>query len=266
MNQDILNQLRDKYKRAAEKYGEKIFSLKELEGRITHLMTTRGNFQTFIAAEMEFFEKAMSIVKTKEEELKRKTEAGARIDAILEKNLEKIKKYRDSFFDPAASIEVRKMVGAVSDWYTMAFPLIKYLFRGGDAWPEIMVIEGEIERLYIPGGRPITAFLKNYVDDLKKMGAGEKGNIERRLLQTCANTLYKMESVIKREMDKMTAFQRARAVTMTPAFDPEVREKWGKLKEFEALTEALSGISAVIDDFRLRDLAALGFKAADNAK
>ncbi|MDH4262015.1 MAG: hypothetical protein OEV78_03110 [Spirochaetia bacterium] len=266
MSQELLDQLREKYKRAAEKYGDKIFNIKDLESRITHLLQTRGSLDTFLKAEMEFYEKASNIAKTKEEEIKRKKESNARIEAILEKNLEKIKKYRDSFFDPSVSIEVRKMVGAISDWYKGSFPLIKYLFRGAEIWSELSVLEAELERINMQQGRPITPFLKHYVDDLKKMGSSEKESVERRLIQTCANTLYKTEDLLKKELNKMKDFQKTRVVTMSPAFDPDTRNKWEKYKESEAIIEVINGISVVIDDFRLRDLAALGFKTEENNK
>ena len=260
MNHDLLNQLRDKYKRTAEKYGEKIFNIKELESRITHLMQTRGNYEMFFRAEMEFFEKTLALAKSKEEEIKKKNESAAKIDAILEKNLEKVKKYRDSFFDLEASVEVRKMVGAVSDWFDICFPLIKYIFRGADVWTEFTTIQLELERLYMPAGRPITAFLKIYVDDLKRTAANQKENTEKRLLQTCANSLYKMEKTLQKELEKMSDFQKNRFIAMSATFEPAIRDKWSKKKESEAIMECISGISAIIDDFRLRDLSALGFK------
>jgi hypothetical protein len=265
MSAELLNQLREKYKRAADKYGERIFNSRELESRITHLLQTRGSMDIFLKAEMEFFEKASTIAKNKEDEMNRKKESNARMDAILEKNLEKIKKYRDSFFDPAASVEVRKMIGAISDWFKISFPLIKYIFRGAEVWKDIGVVEVEIERLFMPSGRPTPVFLRHYVDELKKMGANQKESTEKKLLQTCANSLYKIESLLKKELEKMNDFQKARFITMTPAFDPEAREKWGKYKESEALLEIITGISAIIDDFRLRDLSALGFKTVENS-
>jgi hypothetical protein len=266
MHDDLLRQLREKYKRASEKYGDKIFSMKELENRIRHLLVTKGNFEIFIKAEMEFYEKAMGIVKTREAEIQRKNEASAKIDAILEKNLEKIKKYRESYFDPAASVEVRKMVGAVSDWYEISIPLIKHLYRGSDIWNDISILQAEIERLYIPAGRPITVFLKHYVDDIKKMALDQKENIERRLLQTCANSLYKMENLLRNESAKMSDFQKSRLISMSSSYDNGVREKWAKKKEYDALLEIITNISVIIDDFRLRDLSALGFKTAENKK
>jgi len=261
MSAALLDKLREKYKRAAEQHGERVFNIKELESRITHLLTTRGNLELFLKAEMEFYEKALNIVKVKNEEIKRKEEANAKIDAILEKNLEKIKKYRESYFDPIASVEVRKMVGAISDWYEEASELIKHMFRGSECWKELTSIQTEIERFYIPNGRPATVYLNQFIMELKKMAVDQKENTERRLIQTIANSLYKMENTLKKELESMTDFQKSRFVTMSPAFDPKVREKWARNKEGEALGQIISGISGIIDDFRLRDLSALGFKS-----
>ncbi|MDH4199344.1 MAG: hypothetical protein OEV66_03100 [Spirochaetia bacterium] len=263
MTNNLVEKLREKYQRAAEKYGEKIFNLVELESRITHLLKTKGNVESFVKAEMAFYEKAMSIAFAKTQEIEKKKEANARINAILDSHTQKIRKYKDIFFDPVASVEVRKMVGAITDWYDNGLPLIKYLYRGAEVWNEIIPVYQEMERFYMPPGRPSTAFLRNYADEIRKMPQDQKENAERRLIQTCANSLYKMENLLEKEMQKMTDFQKARIINMSPAFDPEIREKWAKMKEFEALAIVTSDISNIIDDFRLRDLSALGFKTAE---
>ena len=40
--QEVLEKLREKYKRAVEKYGEQYFSLLDLETRITHLIKNKA--------------------------------------------------------------------------------------------------------------------------------------------------------------------------------------------------------------------------------
>jgi hypothetical protein len=92
------------------------------------------------------------------------------------------------------------------------------------------------------------------------METDKKENADRKFLQTCANTLYGIEKLIKNEMDQMSKFQKERMITMNSGFEPEARDKWAHKKEYEALTECMAELSSIIDDFRLRDLSELGFK------
>ena len=54
--EEILEQLREKYHRAIEKYGRQFFNEIELESRITFLLKSKGDVVGFLQGEMEFFE------------------------------------------------------------------------------------------------------------------------------------------------------------------------------------------------------------------
>lgn len=263
MSMELLNQLREKYQKASEKYGEKIFNLRELESRITHLLNTRGNVEIFLKGEMQFFEKAMNIAVSKEEELKKRKEAQEKVDAIMSANEERIVKYKDIFFDPGAPVEVRRLVGAITEWHDLSFPLIKYLYRGADIWGDLAVLQGELERFYVPSARSVTPFLQHYADEMRHSDLDAKEKTELKLMQTCANSMYKLEKILKKEMEGMPEYQRERFINMSPSFDKDIRDHWSKHKEYEAVSEVTKQLGAIIDDFRLRDLSALGFKNND---
>ncbi len=100
---ELLQMLRKKFQSAAKKYSSAIFDMEQLEQRIQMLVRDKGDVQTFLIQEVKFIKDATEISETKIQARGAGSQKKLAVNKIIEKNMEKIKQYPDSFFDPYAS-------------------------------------------------------------------------------------------------------------------------------------------------------------------
>ena len=250
----LIAQLRSKYERAASKYGKKYFDMVQLEARITHMMQSGLSVQTFLEQEMEFYLRTEAIAEVKVSDQKKKDEFNKRVEDMMAANDALLDKYDDVFFDPAASHEIRRLVGAITKWVKYYYPVIESLLRGTSSWETINQLTGELERFNVPHEFSPTVLLRHYVEELKTMGVSQRERVERKLLQTAALALYRLEKIIIDELQLLK--NRSHELFMKfPGYDEDIKDLWHEKKQSTALEETLDFTRQIVDDFRLRDLA-----------
>lgn len=233
---EVLQKLRDKYRRAHTEHGARFFDTAKLEERINFLQATRADLQRFIADEMQFY-KAMEL-KALEEQARRKRqeEADARLREIMEANDARIAHYPDTFFHPMATLECRRIVGAISNLFPAIADELRYVFQGRKQWDEIRFYLSDLERfLYKPPMR-MTAFLAAYVADIQKWGEAGRDDADRKFLQTAAMCLTGLGNEIGGALEGISEDDKRRA------------------------SAAKARAEAVVSDFRLTDWAQHGLK------
>jgi len=259
MDTRLLDQLREKYKKAASQYGKRYFDEGALEGRITHLLVTRGEVASFLAGEMELFEKAVSIAEQKAEQARKVKEANDRMDAIIAELDKRLEKYEDIFFHPAASLEMRRLVGAVNVLISNYVPLVNHLFRGAENWTQINDSVINLERFYNPRGGHLSMVLKNYIDELQTASDPEREVIERKYKQLVCENLYLLWKGLTAELESMADFQKNRKISPSVSIDPEIKESWAGRTEKEFAEMVIQNLDGILSDFRMRDLVEMKF-------
>jgi hypothetical protein len=112
-----VKKLKSLYGKYAEKHGSRAFNLAAFEERYKKALRDKLNLRAFLHAEITAFE-----------ELKKKAEGyiateppkpgyAEIADGIIEKNLQKVRKYRSIDFHPDAEIETKHLLGACTDFY-----------------------------------------------------------------------------------------------------------------------------------------------------
>jgi hypothetical protein len=251
---DLLDKLRKKYQNAAKIYGARYFNQLDMEARITHLLKTRGNIQAFLQGEMELFNKAMAMAERNADQEQKKADFNVRVENILSENDGKIKKYPEKFFDPAASHEIRRLVGAVSQWMDEFYPVVKILFRGTPEWAEIQEKIGELERYYVGPNNVPTVLLKHYIHEIRVSGQTSREKIERKLLQSCALNIYSLMRVFKTNHGQIEDFQSKRLIQFSRSENPLLKSKWDGKTEGEVIDSCMKSLDIIVDDFRLKGL------------
>lgn len=211
---EVLHKLREKYRRANGEHGARFFDLNKLEERITFQRATQSDFQRFILDEMQFFkameEKALEELARR----KRQEEADARMREIMEANDALIAHYPDTFFHPMATLECRRIVGAVSNLFPEIDNELRYVFQGRKEWGEIKFYLSDLERfLYKPPMR-MTAFLAAYVAEIQKWGEAGRDDADRKFLQTAAMCLTGISNEIGTVLEILSDDDKRRASAM----------------------------------------------------
>eukprot|EP00494_Astrolonche_serrata_P002150 UN02156 len=65
-----------------------------------------------------------------------------KVEAIMAENDERIKHYPDIFFDPLASIEIRRFVGALSQFLDKFEIVVRSVYCGTTEGKEVAIILG----------------------------------------------------------------------------------------------------------------------------
>ncbi|MDH5720820.1 MAG: hypothetical protein OEZ13_09435 [Spirochaetia bacterium] len=250
----VLNLLREKFKKAAEKFGERFFNLKELESRITHMITSRVNLAQFVKDEIYFYVKLEEKALQKEHENKKKEELNKKLEEIMAANNELIEKYPDRFIDNLASYEIRKFSGAISEFIDNNYPVIRAVLRGTIYWNELEAIFGDLERFYQANNRGMTMFLKHYIDEVTEKSEDERDNIERKLLQTGGLYLYRLHLLLKKAEDEMSDEQKFQILKIPAHFAEELKSSWKNLTFYSILGKNIEKCFQIVDDFRLISL------------
>lgn len=231
---EILNKLRDKYRNAVAKYGRKYFDSGKLEERINFQRAQKSDFQRFIIEEMNFFKQMQGKAEEDEAKRKRQEEADARMREIMEANDALIAHYPDVFFHPLATLECRRIVGAISNLFPDIDAELRYVFQGRKEWNEIKFQLSDLERFIYKPPMRMTAFIAAYVAQLQKRGEAGRDDADRKFLQTAAMCLTAITNELKKDMGDM--------------IDSD------KLKT----SAIIARLDAIVADFRLTDWAQHG--------
>lgn len=231
---ELLQKLREKYRRAHAEYGARFFDLAKLEERIQFQRATQSDFERFILDEMQFYKTMEGKALEEKARRKRQEEAEARMREIMEANDALIAHYPDAFFHPMASLECRRMVGAISGLFPEVETELRYAFQGRKEWGEIKFYLADLERFLFKPPMRMTAFLAAYVSELQKWGEAGREDADRKFLQTAALCLAGLSQEIAVAMENLS----------------------------EADTQRTSAVKAkleaIVSDFRLTDWAQHG--------
>lgn len=230
----ILQKLREKYRKAQEQYGLRLFDAQKLEDRISFQRANRSDFQRFIIEEMNFYKQMQ--VKAEEEIAKRKRqeEADARLREIMEANDALIAHYPDVFFHPLATLECRRVVGAISNLFPEIETDLRYVFQGRKEWGEISFYLADLERFIYKPPMRMTAFLAAYVAQIQKWGEAGRDDADRKFLQTASMCLTGITNELKTNVDSLIDGDRVKSSAIIAKLD------------------------AIVTDFRLTDWAQHG--------
>ena len=199
----LLEKLRNKYLKAAEKYGKNVFNMEQLESRIQLFQKNKGDINNFLTQEMEFFETTKKIAQSKVKSYQKMLKGETRLDKMLAKNEAKIKKYPVCFFDPFSSVEMRHFVGAITDFYKSFYNASECVIRGNPIWNDMAPLFGELERfcVFSEGSKPI--MLRRYTEDILQSKGQSKERIDGKYFQTAGLSLYRIHLIYKKSILEM---------------------------------------------------------------
>jgi hypothetical protein len=208
---EVLHKLREKYRRANLKHGARFFDLNKLEERIAFQRATQSDFQRFILDEMQFFKTMEQKALEEEARRQRQAEAEARLREIMEANDARIAHYPDTFFHPLATLECRRLVGAISNLFPDIENELRYVFQGRKEWGELKFYLSDLERFYYKPPMRLTAFLAAYIAELQKWGEAGRDDADRKFLQTAAMCLMGLSNEIGKALPGLSEEDTRRA-------------------------------------------------------
>lgn len=250
----MLEDVRGKFIEASKKYGKKYFSIEKLEERIKHQSASGGNFENFLFGEIEFYKAAKAKAEADAETARRKEEFQRKLEDMVAENDKLIAAYPDNFFDPLASTEIRKLVGAITDFFPPAEEIARLLFRGTPAWTRFIEILSDLERFYRPPERLVSGYLKRYVDDLKSSGEPLRDDWDRKIMQTIAVLLRKLVKLTQEETALFSEKESSRILKPASQGKPAVTIA-------AAAKVLVTEATEILENFRLTDLAEAGIKS-----
>ena len=257
---ESLERLRDKYLQAARKYSKKIFNVEQLEDRIRIFRKNRykNSITDFLLKEMNLFEKMKKIAQDKMNAHQKQVRGETHLDKMIAKNEVRIKKYQPYFFHPSSSIEIRHLVGALSEFYESFYHTSKYIIRGDRIWSSLTSLFGELERfcIFTPGSKP--GMLQKYIEDILQAGGNHKELIDGKYIQTAGLILYKINLEYKNYISKMNEEQKQAEIAQTSDTIQWTGETYGRF-----ILEAMKKSKEILDDFRVTDLVVYAFEKND---
>jgi len=254
MDYSLFKKLREKYEKAILQYGKQFFSINKLEERIYHTLSNKLDITEFMKNEIIFFEKSKILAEQKIAKTKNLVKSQEVVNKIISENDKRVLQYPDAFFDPIASSEMRRLVGAVTRFINHYFPVVEILFKGGEAWKDIKEVYGILERFYIQDNAQSNLFLQNYILDKKNSSDGMNEVVDTRYIQTGGNALLKMEELLifcKKNKSRSSSADKLKI----SGDKKELIEFWRIYTEMEALNMVIKYITDILDNFRLRQLA-----------
>jgi hypothetical protein len=231
---EILAKLLEKYRKAEARFGVKYFDKAKLDERINFQRAARSDFQRFILDEMNFFEQMQEKAEEDEAKRKRQEEADARMREIMDANDALIAHYPDVFFHPLATLECRRIVGAVSNLFPEIEEELRYVFQGRKEWSEIKFYLSDLERFIYKPPMRMTAFLAQYVAQIQKWGETGRDDADRKFLQTAAMCLTGITNELKTSLAALIDTDKVKA------------------------SASIAKLDAIVADFRLSDWAQHG--------
>lgn len=260
----LLDKLREKYKRAAAKYGEKFFDSRELEKRIqnflNHSARSQSTYQQFLSDEMNFFETIKQKVEEKKVEAERRKHP-SRLDEMVEEKQERMRQYPDRFFDPGASSQMRYFIGGFSECYEMLLPAAASMFGGSYLWQEMRQTMADMERFYQPAHKPASLLLKQYGQESRLLGQEARLKLDQKMMQTAGVYLYRFMVQCRQAYDDL---QNTGPEKTTLQFSRNeasaLRERWNGKTFTQAAREIQEQISCFLNDFSIYELAEFSVK------
>ncbi|MBN8219595.1 MAG: hypothetical protein J0L53_01655 [Spirochaetes bacterium] len=231
---EILAKLLEKYRKAEARFGAKYFDKAQLDQRINFHRSMKSDFQRFILDEMNFFKQMEEKATEEEAKRKRQEEADARMREIMAANDALIAHYPDVFFHPLATLECRRIVGAVSNLFPEIEEELRYVFQGRKEWGEIKFYLADLERFIYKPPMRMTAFLAHYVAELQKWGEPGRDDADRKFVQTAAMCLTGISNELRTALDHLIDADKVKASAIIAKLD------------------------AIVSDFRLSDWAQHG--------
>jgi molybdopterin converting factor small subunit len=220
----MLDKLREKYRKAQQQYGARLFDMQQLENRISFQRANQSDFQRFIIDEMNFFKQMQEKGDEEIAKRKRQEEADARMREIMAANDALIAHYPDVFFHPLATLECRRLVGAVSNLFPEIDADLRYVFQGRKEWGEISFYLADLERFIYKPPMRMTAFLAAYVAQIQKWGETGRDDADRKFLQTAAMCLTGITNELKTNLDALIDTDKARASAIIARLDAIVAD------------------------------------------
>jgi hypothetical protein len=114
---EAVNKLKTVYGKYAGKHGSRLFNLAAFEERYKNALRDKRDLGTFLHAEIAAFEELKKRVEGDVEAEPHRIRYADIADGIIEKNLQRVRKYRSIDFHPDAEIETKHLLGACTDFY-----------------------------------------------------------------------------------------------------------------------------------------------------
>lgn len=243
----LLNGLRAKYKDACEKYGSGYFSISKLEERITHLMINKTNFEEFLYAEFQFYQKLIDQARNEQEPVTYvQTET---MDAILHEHRKLIDHYPQNRFSIVSNDEAEFFIGAITQYYDSVGVLLMDYFRSDTLWGELQPIIHDLEKFTHYEGQRLTSQLEAYAESIRNGGESVVSKANQTLLLSGADTVNKLITCIKKILlslqDTSAGMKIHTELATTALFQPEMSLQ-------QALKVGVSAGQAILRNFRLQ--------------
>ena len=232
----ILAKLLEKYRKAEARFGPRFFDKAKLDERINFQRAMKSDFERFLLDEMNFFKQMEEKAAEEEAKRKRQEEADARMREIMEANDARIAHYPDVFFHPLATLECRRIVGAISNLFPAIDEELRYVFQGRKEWGEIKFYLSDLERFIYKPPMRMTAFLSQYVAQIQKWGEAGRDDADRKFLQTAAMCLTGITNELKASLEHLIDSDKVKA------------------------SASIAKLDAIVADFRLSDWAQHGLQ------
>jgi hypothetical protein len=258
----VVKKIKSQYTRFAETYGSRVFNLKAFEERYENALRGKMNLKVFLHAEILAVEDLIKRVEKEKSREPRRPGFGEIADGIVEKNLQKVRKYRSVDFHPDAEIETKHLLGATTDfyeklWARAARALKPLRLKGMET--VLARLEGDFAYYVLPFGGSYSRAVDDYTLVLSRRSPrdSEKAAVNfirfgGILLNNCARALTDGINALERSppgsarSDASSSGEAAAGSLCLPAF-PDT----GPLRELVRCREILLRL---IEDFRLGDI------------
>ncbi|MGL4370388.1 MAG: hypothetical protein ACRCUT_12075 [Spirochaetota bacterium] len=156
----LCEKLRNRYDEYAKKYSPVWFNRQEFESRFTSAKRNRMDIEGFILAEISNFEKVRERYESKR---KQKESFTKKVDAIIEENLSRIKKYPSMEFHPRAGIEIRYLYGALAELSQGYMPVLWLICTDYHKKNLITGMEHSLQQFALPRGSKPPAAIEDHI-------------------------------------------------------------------------------------------------------
>lgn len=234
----VVKKLKSLYRKYSEQYGTKLFSLRGFEDRYRSALINKLNINTFLLAEIEVFEELKKKVNKPDTTGQTGTSYSEIADRIIEKNLEKIRKYRCIDFHPDAEEETKYFLGAVTNFYYEVWDKVTDLLRilGLKTNSDLRTkLENDFSYFVVPVRGSYSRAVDDYIIFLSRKNPKDN---EKATVNFMKNGGILLNNCLRMVIDSLNVIQ-------------NLQESEGKLIELKRYKLKLVGI---IEDFRLSDI------------
>ena len=167
-----VRKLKRLYTEYAHCYGPKQFNLAGFEARYRDALSKRVNLNTFLHAEITAFEELKKRVEVKDQKPAEKKYSQV-ADRILQKNLDRVKKYRRIDIHPEAEEETGYLIGAVTDFYYDAWDKARCILKPLGFADTINKLENDFAYYVVPIRTSYSRAVEDYQFVLSKKNPKE---------------------------------------------------------------------------------------------